>query len=103
MVSMQQCNTLGYLGSSVRRRVSPETPCRLTTANAWQSRPLTRLQTTSTQVTAVARQALRRAVIEADPRLVEAMFLCEVAAASDVLSGATVSDLLASRQRQIIC
>ena len=42
------------------------------------------------QVTAVARQALRRAVIEAEPRLVEAMFLCEVAAASDVLSGASV-------------
>jgi len=35
----------------------------------------------------VARQAFRRAVIEAEPRLVEAMFLCEVAAASDVLSG----------------
>jgi translation elongation factor EF-G len=39
------------------------------------------------QVTAVARQAFRRAVMEAEPRLVEAMFLCEVAAASDVLSG----------------
>ena len=38
-------------------------------------------------MTAVARQAFRRAVIEAEPRLVEAMFLCEVAAASDVLSG----------------
>ncbi len=35
----------------------------------------------------MARQAFRRAVIEAEPRLVEAMFLCEVAAASDVLSG----------------
>ena len=42
---------------------------------------------TGLQVTAVARQAFRRAVIEAEPRLVEAMFLCEVAAASDVLSG----------------
>ena len=39
------------------------------------------------QVTAVARQAFRRAVMEAEPRLVEAMFLCEVAASSDVLSG----------------
>ena len=35
----------------------------------------------------MARQAFRRAVMEAEPRLVEAMFLCEVAAASDVLSG----------------
>lgn len=40
------------------------------------------------QVTAVARQAFRRAVLEASPRLVEAMFLCEVSAASEVLSGA---------------
>ena len=39
------------------------------------------------QVTAVARQAFRRAVLEASPRLVEAMFLCEVSAASEVLSG----------------
>lgn len=30
------------------------------------------------QVTSAARQALRRAVLEADPRLVEALFLCEV-------------------------
>lgn len=36
----------------------------------------------------MARQAFRRAVQEADARLVEAMFLCEVAAASEVLSGA---------------
>ena len=40
------------------------------------------------QVTAVARQAFRRAVREADARLVEAMFLCEVSASSEVLSGA---------------
>jgi ribosome assembly protein 1 len=32
----------------------------------------------SGQVTSVARQAVRRAVMEGDPRLVEAMFLCEV-------------------------
>lgn len=30
------------------------------------------------QVTSAARQALRRAVLEGDPRLVEALFLCEV-------------------------
>ena len=35
----------------------------------------------------MARQAFRRAVLEASPRLVEAMFLCEVSAASEVLSG----------------
>ena len=34
----------------------------------------------SGQVTSAARQALRRAVLEADPRLVEALFLCEVGA-----------------------
>lgn len=32
----------------------------------------------SGQVTSAARQALRRAVLEADPRLAEALFLCEV-------------------------
>lgn len=39
------------------------------------------------QATAAARQAFRRAVSEASPRLVEAMFLCEVSASSEVLSG----------------
>lgn len=38
-------------------------------------------------MTAAVRQALRRAVAESSPRLVEAMFLCEVSAASDALSG----------------
>ena len=41
------------------------------------------------QVAAAAKQAFRRAVSEASPRLVEAMFLCEVYAASEALSGAT--------------
>ncbi|KAK9824164.1 hypothetical protein WJX72_008216 [[Myrmecia] bisecta] len=41
----------------------------------------------SGQVTSAARQAFRRAVAEADPRLVEAMFLCEVSTASEALSG----------------
>ena len=41
------------------------------------------------QVTAVARQAFRRALMEADPRLVEAMFLCEVTTSSEALSGGT--------------
>lgn len=37
-----------------------------------------RFPTPFRQVTSAARQALRRAVLEADPRLVEALFLCEV-------------------------
>lgn len=41
----------------------------------------------SGQVTSAARQAFRRALLEANPRLVEAMFLCEVATASEALSG----------------
>ena len=41
----------------------------------------------SGQVTSAARQALRRGVAEAHPRLVEAMFLCEVASAAEALSG----------------
>jgi len=41
----------------------------------------------SGQVTAMARQAFRRAVLEADPRLVEAMFLCEVSTTAEALSG----------------
>ena len=40
------------------------------------------------QVTSTARQAFRRAVLEAGPRLVEAMFLCQVSTASEALSGA---------------
>lgn len=39
----------------------------------------------SGQVTSAARQALRRAVLEADPRLVEALFLCEVRAGHSCL------------------
>lgn len=46
------------------------------------------------QVTAVARHAFRRAVMEADPRLVEAMFLCEVTTASEALSGSMVRVLI---------
>ena len=41
----------------------------------------------SGQVTSAARQAFRRAILEAGPRLVEAMFLCEIATASEALSG----------------
>ncbi len=40
------------------------------------------------QVTSTARQAFRRAVLEGGPRLVEAMFLCQVSTASEALSGA---------------
>jgi len=40
------------------------------------------------QVTSVMRQAARRAVAAAGPRLVEAMLLCEVAAAAEALAGA---------------
>ena len=39
------------------------------------------------QVTSTARQAFRRAVLEGGPRLVEAMFLCQVSTASEALSG----------------
>ena len=42
----------------------------------------------SGQVTSAARQAMRRAVLEAHARLVEAMFLCEVSSTAEVLSGA---------------
>ena len=42
----------------------------------------------SGQVTSAARQAMRRAVLEAHVRLVEAMFLCEVSSTAEVLSGA---------------
>ena len=41
----------------------------------------------SGQVTSAVRQAIRRAVTEAHPRLVEAMFLCEVSSAAEALSG----------------
>ena len=39
------------------------------------------------QVTSCVRGALRRAVLETAPRLVEAYLLCEVAAASEALAG----------------
>ena len=39
-------------------------------------------------MTSTARQAFRRAVLEGGPRLVEAMFLCQVSTASEALSGA---------------
>ena len=39
------------------------------------------------QVTSAARQAMRRAILEAHPRLVEAMLLCEVSSAAESLSG----------------
>ena len=42
----------------------------------------------SGQVTSAVRQALRRAVAEAHPRLVEAMLLCELTSTAEVLSGA---------------
>lgn len=41
----------------------------------------------SGQVTSVACQVFRRALLEADPRLVEAMFLCEVSTTAEALSG----------------
>ena len=47
----------------------------------------------SGQVTSVARQLFRRALMEADPRLVEAMFLCEVSTSSDGLSGTSPPSL----------
>ena len=46
----------------------------------------------SGQVTSVARQAFRRAVLEGDPRLVEAMFLCEVSTTAEALSGEIIHD-----------
>jgi len=48
---------------------------------------MTSFSTGRPQVTALARQAFRRAVTEAGARLVEAMFLCEVTSSSEVLSG----------------
>ncbi|KAL4448964.1 hypothetical protein ABPG77_007681 [Micractinium sp. CCAP 211/92] len=54
----------------------------------------------SGQVTSAARQALRRAVLEADPRLVEAMFLCEVATSSEGLSA--VYAVLGRRRARIL-
>lgn len=45
----------------------------------------------SGQVTSAVRQAIRRAVLEANPRLVEAMFLCEVSSSAEVLSGSAFS------------
>lgn len=50
----------------------------------------------SGQVSSAARQALRRAVAEAHPLLVEAMLLCELSSTSDVLSGARTTPLLPS-------
>ena len=42
----------------------------------------------SGQVTSAVRQAARRAVAEAHPRLVEALLLCELSITAEVLSGA---------------
>lgn len=47
----------------------------------------------SGQVTSTARQGFRRAVQEGNPRLVEAMFLCQVSTASDALSGIKCNNL----------
>ena len=41
----------------------------------------------SGQVTSVAKQVFRRALLEVGPRLVEAMFLCEISTTSEALSG----------------
>ena len=46
------------------------------------------------QVTSTARQAFRRAVLEGGPRLVEAMFLCQVSTASEALSGALLLPII---------
>ncbi|KAK9818827.1 hypothetical protein WJX74_007698 [Apatococcus lobatus] len=54
----------------------------------------------SGQVTSAARQAFRRALLEANPRLVEAMFLCEVATASEALSG--VYAVLGQRRAKVL-
>jgi len=55
----------------------------------------------SGQVTSAVRQAMRRAVLEAHARLVEAMFLCELSSTAEVLSG-TAMQLSACRGRQNI-
>ena len=44
----------------------------------------------SGQVTSVARLLFRKALMAADPRLVEAMFFCEVSTSSEGLSGGLV-------------
>ncbi|GAB4820198.1 hypothetical protein N2152v2_007244 [Parachlorella kessleri] len=54
----------------------------------------------SGQVTSAARQALRRAVLEGDPRLAEALFLCEVSTSSEALSG--VYAVLGRRRARIL-
>eukprot|EP00873_Tetraselmis_striata_P038957 jgi/Tetstr1/459221/TSEL_000031.t1 len=46
-----------------------------------------RVEVSMGEVLAVAKEAFRRALVEARPRLVEAMYLCEVAASSEALSG----------------
>jgi len=53
----------------------------------------------SGQVTSAVRQAMRRAVLEAHARLVEAMFLCELSSTAEVLSG-MATQLSAWRGRQ---
>ena len=50
-------------------------------------------------MTSTARQAFRRAVLEGGPRLVEAMFLCQVSTASEALSGVTQHLKLAAVDR----
>ncbi|KAK9794308.1 hypothetical protein WJX73_002877 [Symbiochloris irregularis] len=54
----------------------------------------------SGQVTSVMRQAVRRAVLEAGPCLVEAMSLCEVSATSDALAG--VFAVLRQRRARVV-
>ncbi|KAL0021764.1 hypothetical protein WJX79_006221 [Trebouxia sp. C0005] len=54
----------------------------------------------SGQVTSTARQAFRRAVLEGGPRLVEAMFLCQVSTASEALSG--VYAVLGRRRARVV-
>lgn len=41
----------------------------------------------SGQVTSLARQSFRAALLQADPRLAEAMFLCEVSTTAEALAG----------------
>ena len=53
------------------------------------------------QVTSAARQAMRRAVLEAHVRLVEAMFLCEVSSTAEVLSGAR--NATSAREEPLAC
>jgi hypothetical protein len=48
----------------------------------------------SGQVTSAVRQAMRRAVLEANPRLVEAMFLCEMSSTAESLSGVRAPPVL---------